>query len=114
MYYSLIALLFLAGIVYVQGQCPPKQQDIQMIIKYLERALESVKSKWIVPVFDRDDHSIMLILTLSPTTETKPGTDTRDADFVVNKVAKDIVNSKKYAPCMFETISFLVPLFADR
>ena len=45
MYYSLIALFFLAGIVYVQGQCPPKQQDIQMIIKFLEKALESVKSK---------------------------------------------------------------------
>lgn len=31
--------------------------------------------------------------------ETKPGSNPKDADFVVNKVVKDIVNSKKYAPC---------------
>lgn len=56
MWYTLI-FIFLISLIYVptvEGQCPPREQDIKMIIRYLERVFEEIKSKFFDFFFNFD------------------------------------------------------------
>lgn len=56
----LIAPLFLVGIIYVQGQCPPDYVEMYQVVRVLDRALDKVESKcgfWKEKIADKKDRN---------------------------------------------------------
>lgn len=73
--YQTLLVFWLASLALVYGQsCPPKESEMKVISNFLNLKLNEIRKY-------------------------KPGTNPKDAEFIIYRVVKDVTTNSKFAPC---------------